>query len=157
MKKFIFITATIIAFPAFVLAQTNVEEIEYFQSLFGGEKKVIVSEFIELDGEAKDAFWALYDEYETERKLLGKNRIALLEKYAENYEGMTDAETDETMAEWMKQKSSLDKLVDQYYKKIRKASGAQPAAQFYHLESYFLSAIRLSVLESIPVIGELGD
>jgi Skp family chaperone for outer membrane proteins len=157
MKRFL-ITA-VLAISAFSLSisQSNNEEIEYFQSIFGSEKKSIVSAFINLEGESKDAFWTLYDEYETERKELGKKRVAMLEKYAEIYDGMTDEQADETIAAAMKQMKSLNKLIDSYYKKVRKASGSTAAAQFFHLEHFFLSAIRVSILDSIPLIGEMGE
>lgn len=157
MKKLILAAFSFLLFIPLAQGQSNAEEVEYFQSLFGGEKKYIVSSFIQLEGEANEAFWTLYDEYETERKTLGKNRIALMEKYAKNYDGISDEETDGMMKDWSKQIKSLNKLVETYYKKVRKVTGSKTAAQFYHLEHYFMSAIRLSVLESIPVIGELGN
>ncbi|MEN8157146.1 MAG: hypothetical protein ABFS10_09350 [Bacteroidota bacterium] len=157
MKRLFFVVAAMLLITPLVSGQSNTEEVEYFQAIFGSEKKSIVSEFVHLEGDVKDAFWATYDAYETERKTLGKNRVALLEKYAETYQDMTDEETDEMMASMSKQMKSIDKLIDSYYKKIKKVSGSKAAAQFFHLEHFFLSAIRLSVLESIPVIGELGD
>jgi len=157
MKKLFFIVVVMLMIAPMVKAQSNAEEIDFFQSIFGGEKKEMVASFINLDGAAKDAFWANYDLYETERKSLGKERIALLEKYAKEYDGMTDEQTDVTMAEIMKLGSATDKLILTYYKKIKKTSGSKAAAQFYHLENYFLSGIRLSILESIPVIGEFDN
>ena len=157
MKKLFLFVAAILVFAPITFAQSNTEELEYFQSIFGSEKKYIVSSFVQLEGEAKDAFWTLYDEYETARKELGKNRITLLEKYAESYEGISDAETDEMMAAWSKQAKATDKLIDTYYKKIRKASGSKTAAQFLQLEHFFLAAIRVTVLEGIPLIGEFGE
>jgi len=157
MKKVLLIAAAIVMFIPFVSGQSNVEEVEFFQSIFGSEKKAIVAEFINLEGEAKDAFWTAYDEYEIQRKAFGKNRIALLEKYAETYEGMTDTQTDEIMASTSKQMKSLNKLIDTYYKKIKKSSGSKSAAQFFQLEHYFLSVVRLSILETIPLIGELDN
>ena len=157
MKKLFLLAAAILVIAPMTFGQSNVEDLEYFQSIFGSEKKYVVASFITLEGEAKDAFWALYDEYETARKELGKNRVALLEKYAEDYEGISDDATDEMMSTWSKQAKATNKLVDTYYKKMKKASGSKAAAQFFHLEHYFLAAIRVTVLESIPVIGELGD
>jgi hypothetical protein len=136
-------------------AQSNTEEIELFQSIFGMEKKAIVSEFLQFDDSAYETFWGIYDAYETDRKELGKNRINLLKNYAENYDQLTDQKIDELMADMIRQKSNLDKLVNKYYKKIKKSVGSKPAAQFLQIENYFLSAVRLSIFESIPFIGEL--
>ncbi|MCK5135262.1 MAG: hypothetical protein KAR19_05695 [Bacteroidales bacterium] len=153
--KNVFITAAVLFIAlSGVSGQTNSEEIDFFQAIFGSEKKAIVSDFMKLEGESKDSFWSLYDQYEDERKVLGKKRIDLLNKYAENYSSLSDEKMDEIIKSTQTQKKALDKLIDNYYQKVKKTSGSQAAAQFYQLENYFLSVIRLSILESIPVIGE---
>lgn len=126
-----------------------------FQSVFGMEKKAVVAEFIKLEGPQKDAFWTAYDSYEAERKALGQKRIALLNKYAANYATLDDAGTDEIVKEMISLQTQTDKLIVDYYKKIKKDSGAKPAAQFYQLEGYILSKIRATIMENIPLIGEM--
>ncbi len=156
MKKLSFICAAFII-PLTSIAQSNQNEIELIQSLFGMEKIAAFEAFIELEGEAKDNFWTLYDQYEKERKSLGKNRIRLLTDYAYNYDRLTPEKTDELMSESIALRKKLDKLVFRYYGKIKTASGAEAAAQFYQLETYILSAVRLNILEEIPFIGELPN
>ncbi len=113
--KNIFISAALLFFAlSGVSGQSNSEEIDYFQAIFGSEKKVFVSEFIKLEGESKVSFWALYDEYEVERKALGKKRIALLNKYAENYNNLSDEKTDEIVKNMQTQRKAVDKLIDNY-------------------------------------------
>ena len=156
MKKLFVFVLSMLAF-GFIQAQSNIEEVKVFQNLFGAEKKAIISDFIKLQSPAKETFWTLYDEYEAERKELGINRLDLLNKYAENYSTLDDAKTNEIMKEMITLASKNDKLIVTYYNKINKSVGAKPAAQFYQLEGYFLSAIRVSILEEIPFIGELDD
>ena len=81
----------------------------------------------------------------------------MLTKYANGYNQMSEEKMDDLVARMMKQKSSTDKLINKYYKKVKVASGSKAAAQFFQIENYFLSAIRLSIYESIPFIGELDD
>jgi len=153
MKQLLIIAALFISAAGF--AQSNKEEIDLYQSLWGMEKKDIVAEFIKLDGPAKDAFWKLYDEYEMERKSLGKERIGLLNKYAENYMTLDDEKTDEIMGEMISLGAKTDKLAATYYGKMKKGAGVKAAAQFLQLESYINSSIRAAILEEIPFIGEL--
>jgi hypothetical protein len=153
MKK-LFILA-VICLPVLAFAQSNKEDVDLIQSIYGKEKKVIVSEFIKVEGAQKDAFWKLYDEYETERKELGKKRVALLEKYAANYATLDDKTTSEIIKEIIALGAKTDKLVATYHKKMEKSAGVKAAAQFYQLEAYLLSVIRASILENIPFIGEL--
>jgi hypothetical protein len=68
---------------------------------------------------------------------------------------MSNEKMDELVAKMIKQKSSTDKLVNKYYKKIKAASGSKAAAQFFQIENYFISAIRLNIYENIPFLGEL--
>ena len=143
--------------PILALAQPTQDEMEYFQSIYGMEKRALFENFIQLEGDAADDFWLLYDEYEKARKELGKNRVKLLLDYAENYDNLTPEKTDELMKAMIKQKTSLDKLTVTYYKKINKASGSKVAAQFFQLENYVLAGIRMGIMDSIPFIGELGN
>jgi hypothetical protein len=145
---------TMLFFSSF--AQSNKEDVDMIQAIYGKEKKAIVSDFIMLpEGAKKTSFWNLYDSYETERKALGRKRIALLEKYANAYGNMDDKTTDGIMTQTMSLHKSVDGIIGTYYGKIKKAVGVKQAAQFYQVETYLLSATRISILDNIPFIGDL--
>jgi len=133
-------------------AQSGKEELELYQSVFGMQKKAIVAEFLKVSPD--DLFWTLYDEYETARKELGNQRVKVLEDYAANYSSLTNEQYDVLIGDMISLRKSTDKLMDTYYKKIKKASGSKVAAQFFQIEAYFVSAIRLTIMEGIPYIGE---
>jgi hypothetical protein len=154
MKKLLVIAVMFVSFAS--VAQSNKEDVDLIQSIYGKEKKAIVAEFIKLEGAQSDAFWKLYDEYENERKVLGKQRIALLERYASSYMTLDDANTDQLMKDMIALGTKTDKLIGTYYGKMKKASGVKAAAQFAQLESYLLSVIRANIFENIPFIGELN-
>jgi hypothetical protein len=156
MKKLIVLAAALLL--TFGLqAQSNKEDIEILQGVYGKDKKEIMAGFVQLKGTQGDAFWKLYDAYETERKALGRQRIALLEKYSSNYGTMNDAELDKLMKDIQSLQVSTDKLIVKYYDKMKKEASVKSASQFYELEGYFLSIIRCTILENIPFIGELDD
>ncbi len=154
MKKLLVIAAVFVSAAGF--AQSNKEDVDFVQSIYGKEKKTIVAEFIMLEGAQKDAFWKLYDDYETQRKELGKQRIALLERYANGYMTLDDATTDQIIKDMIALGAKTDKLISTYYGKIKKASGVKAAAQFVQLEAYLAAVIRASILDTIPFIGELN-
>jgi hypothetical protein len=156
MKKIAFlITSSLfltLLFGQTLNAQSNKEEVELYQSIFGMEKKAVVADFLQL--ESSSPFWAIYDEYETARKALGKERINALEDYVVNYDKMDDAKYDEVIKSMISLRKDTDKLIDTYYKKVKKACGSKTAAQFFQIEAYFVSAIRMKIMEGIPYIGE---
>ena len=154
MKRMIMIVAGLFA-VMFTYAQSNTEEIDLIQSIYGIEKKAIVEEFVQPKAENRVPFWEVYDAYEVERKALGKERFSLLVELEEKFDGLTNEEADA----WMKEVISLgkrqDKLIDQYYAKVKKASSPIVAMRFYMLEAYFLTAIRYEILDAIPFPEEV--
>lgn len=150
MKK---VSLLLIGLFAFMLvnAQSNKEEIELMQSAFGMEKKAMVAEFVKVDASQKDAFWKLYDEYETARKDLGKKRIDLLNQYADNYNKMTNEFADSWAKQVLDMTKKTDGLIVTYYNKIKKVTNPVVALQFWQVEGYILSGIRLSILEELPL------
>jgi hypothetical protein len=151
MKKlFLIFTALILA--GIANAQSNKEEIDYMQAIFGMEKKALVADFMDLSGAKGDAFWKLYDEYEAKRKDLGKKRIDLMEQYANNYNGMPSEVADKWMDDVIKLGTSTDKLLVDYYKKIKKVTDPVTALKFWHVETYILTSIRQTISSELPFV-----
>ena len=153
MKKITLLMAALMM-AALSYAQTNKEEVDLVQAAFGMEKKAVVANFVHPTDLQKDAFWQLYDEYEVTRKENGKKRIQLLEQYAEQYSTMTDEQADAWMKEVLKLSAATDKLIVTYYNKIKKVTSPIVATQFYQIEGYILTGIRMEILEGVPFLGE---
>jgi len=153
MKKVILLVSALIL-AAGIKAQSNKEEIDLMQSVYGMEKKAMVEEFVKVDPAQKAAFWQLYDEYETARKDLGKRRIELLEQYADSYDRLTNETADAWTKEVLDLSKKTDALLVSYYNKIKKVTNPIVALQFYQIEGYILSGIRLKILGEIPFPGK---
>ncbi len=152
MKKLFTIAVLLIASTFLAQAQVQQEEIDYYQSIFGMEKKVMVASFLELDESAP--FWSVYDEYEEARKQLGERRLKLLAEYAEKYDHLTDDDISGMVKDLMTIRKDAEALMAKYYKKIEKVSGTKTAAQFYQIECYFITAISAEFYSTVPLIGE---
>jgi hypothetical protein len=151
MKKYILlVVASFMA--SFTYAQTDKEEIDLMQAAFGMDKKAAVAEFVTPSDAQKDAFWKLYDEYETQRKDLGKQRIELLKQYASQYKTMTSEQADAWTKKAMELQKKTDGLIATYYTKVKAISDGIVALQFYQMENYILSGIRAQLLDQIPFV-----
>jgi hypothetical protein len=151
MKKLTLIL-TALLFIAVANAQSNKEEVDFIQSIFGMEKKALVADFMQLDAAKQDAFWKLYDEYEVTRKVLGKKRIDLLANYAATYNSMSSEAADLWMKDIISLTTANDKLLVSYYKKIKKVTDPVTALKFYHVESYILTSIRQVIASELPYV-----
>ena len=150
MKRVTLFLAALLSF-VYVNAQSAKEELDLMQAAFGMEKKAMVAEFVRVDAAQKDAFWKLYDEYETARKDLGKKRVDLLDKYAREFDKLTNESMDVMMKETIDLQKKTDALIISYTNKIKKVTNPIVAFQFYQVEAYILSGIRLSILEELPL------
>ena len=149
MKSLIFLMAGIFT-SLFTFAQSFNEEVDFFQAIYGMEKKAIVEEFVQPATTNRVPFWEVYDEYEVKRKELGKERIELLIELDEKFAGLSNEDADVWMKKVITLAKSQDKLIDTYYKKIKKVTSPIVAMRFYMLEAYLLMAIRYEILDAIP-------
>lgn len=130
-------------------SQTNQDEVQLMQSLYGMEKRDIVAEFIELNDSQVNEFWRLYDEYEVKRKDIGKERIRLLNSYVNDYGEVKPENADNFMKKVIPLRIKSDKLIDSYYHKVKSKTDPIVAMQFYQIENYLSDAIRMELLEEI--------
>jgi hypothetical protein len=151
MKNYILIFAGL--FLSFLVkAQSAKEEVEIMQAAFGMDKRAAVAEFVKPSESQKVAFWEIYDEYETKRKDLGKERIELLKQYANQYQKMNGEQSDIWTKKVIALQKKTDLLLETYYHKVKKISDGKVATQFYQIEMYILTAIRMQILKEVPFI-----
>jgi len=131
------------------IAQTNQDEVQLMQSIYGMEKRDIVAEFIELNDSQEKDFWSLYDEYELKRQELGKERMRLLSSYVNDYGEVKPENADNFMKQVIPLRIKFDKLIDNYYKKIKTNLDPVVAMQFYQMENYLADSIKMELLEEI--------
>ena len=141
-------------FTSTAFAQATQSDIEIVQETYGLEKKKAIANFMEL-GEDTEIFWALYDEYEAERKKLGNERIKVIEEYASNYASLSDEKILELFKKTNDVKRSFAKLQETYFNNMEKERGVSKAAQFWQLENYFSAMMQANIYSQLPFIGEL--
>jgi len=151
MKKYVLIIAALFL-ASFAYTQSNKEEVDLMQAAFGMDKKAVVADFVKPSDAQKAAFWKLYDEYETQRKDLGKQRIELLKQYADQYLTMTSEQADAWTKKVIELQKKTDNLIVTYYTKVKAISDGIVATQFYQIEGYILTAIRAQILETVPFL-----
>ncbi len=134
--------------------QAQNTEMDMMRKLFSSEKRALVESFLQLNGTDANAFWELYDAYEVERKGQADKRISLIEKYAEEYAGLTNDQAVELMNESFKLRGERLNLRKKYFKKITKAVDGKTAAGFIQLENYIATAISFDLMDAIPFVGE---
>ena len=154
MKKVSIIAAAFLL-SASLFGQSNKEDIDLIQSIFGKQKKELVQQYMSIPEAQSAKFWSLYDVYETERKKLGQERIKLIEDYATKYEKLDNKTATDLTTRKLAWVNKYTAFQQKYLTKFSAVIGGLQASKFIQLEDYIENCIRLSIQEEIPFVGEL--
>ena len=108
-----------------------------------------------VSGKDSVAFWKLYNEYDKETKSFALSRLSLYENTAASYNNMTPAIADSLAAKYFSNRFEQEKTMETYYKKIKAATNAVIAFEFYQAEVYMLTQLRAQIMQQIPTYGQL--
>jgi hypothetical protein len=153
MKK-IFLVLLCASVSLSIQAQTSDAEAHAMANLLGVQKKEAMAHLVSVTAKDSVAFWKLYDEYLQKNIQNAKTRIQLYEKTAHSYGDMTATVADSLSKEFFLNRSIQEKSLEEYYGKIKTATNAVLAFQFYQAEVYLITQIRAAIMQQIPTYGE---
>ena len=116
------------------------------------DKKLLVSENMQLtEGEAK-AFWPVYDQYQAELFLLRARTAKLINDYTAAYEKMTNATAKKLLDESMTIETLRQKLNAVYLPKFRKVLPDVKVARYYQIENKINAVLYYELAAHIPLV-----
>ena len=139
---------------AFSQARTN-DELDAIVTLLGMDKKKAVAQLVKVAPKDSVAFWNVYQAFEDEQRKFRKQRITITENAVKAYDNMDPKTADGIVKEVVEFRIAQEKLLEQYYGKMKAATNPVLAFQFYQAEIYLITLARVSIMEQIPTYGEL--
>jgi hypothetical protein len=108
---------------------------------------------------AKDleTFWSIYADYEKERDALAERRLAMVKDYATKYEKINDEEAKSFVSRAAEGQVSEVGLRKKYSDTIASRISGRAAARFWQIDDYISTAVRLDVMESLPLVSAAGQ
>ncbi len=154
MKKLLtalFISA--ISISAF--AQSVDDYAEVVRSVISTEKKVLITEVMQLSGSESTAFWALYNEYQEKLYKVGTKRVQLIKDFAENFDTMSGDKAKEVMLSANAIEGEYLKLKKSYTKKFMKILPAKKVLRYFQAENKIKLLIDSEISSEIPLLNDL--
>ena len=136
-------------------SQTSDAEADAIVNLLGVQKKEAIAQLVAVSGKDSVEFWKLYEAYQKENKQIALSRLTLYEKTAQAYSNMTAAVADSLASKYFSNRIEQETSLQNYYKKIKNATNAVIAFEFYQAEVYMLTQLRASIMQQIPTYGQL--
>jgi hypothetical protein len=137
------------------VAQISDAEAEAMANLLMVQKREAVSKLVFVSGKDSAAFWKIYDDYQNKNRTTTKSRIKLYQQTAFAYSNLTPATADSLALKYFENRDSQEKMLEDYYKKVKAATNATVAFQFYQAEVYLITQIRASIMQQIPTYGQV--
>jgi hypothetical protein len=116
------------------------------------QRKAVIVANVNFTEEESAIFWPIYNQYRTDIKVVNDQLIALIGKYAENYENLSDAVATELMNESMQIESARMALKQGYVTKLQEVLPVTKVAILFQIENKIEAAVKYELAATIPMV-----
>jgi len=132
----------------FALPNNEVELVLISKAL---EKKAIVLANMGLQGETKEKFGKLYDEYQEKLMKQRVEELQLIQTYAKNYGNLTDDKADELIKTWVSSQDTGLVLQKNYMAKFKKIMPSSDVIRYFQIEHRLQIAREAQISSVVPL------
>jgi Lhr-like helicase len=158
VRAALFTLATLMALPAVAqtapAAKPAASDMEILRQKLKADKKLLVSQNMQLTEAEAKAFWPIYDGYQKDLQQLNDRLGKLITTYAEAYK--KGPVTNETAKKLMEESLAIDeaenKMRRDYAGKLDKAVQSMKAARYLQIESKIRALIKFELAANIPLV-----
>ena len=138
--------------PAAAAKADALEDLQQLRVAIQVGRQAIVSQAMDLTPAEMEAFWPLYREYRVEAAKVGDRIVGLLERYAANYDALTDEAAGKLVGDFVKIEQARANLKAKFLPKFKKVLPATKVARFYQVENKLDILILNELAENIPLV-----
>ena len=144
---------TLIGFVGSAVAQDKAaDNMELVKEKIRTDKKLFIATNMQLTESEAKAFWPVYEAYQADLAKLRDREIKLIEKFAVNYETMSDDAAKTLLEDSLSIDSDHQKLRQSYLSKIRGVLPDKKVARYYQLESKIDAVLEYEMAKRIPLV-----
>ena len=147
------LTITFIGIVGFALAQDKpADNMEIVKEKIRTDKKLFIATNMQLTESEAKAFWPVYDAYQAELDKLRDREVKLIEKFAVNYETMSNDVAKNLLDDSLSIDSDHLKLRQSYLAKFQGGLPDTKVARYYQLESKIDAVLEYELATRIPLV-----
>jgi hypothetical protein len=118
------------------------------------DKKLIVSNYMELTEAEAKRFWPVYDGYQKDLQKINERLLAMLQSYAADYrnKSLTDEKAKKLLDEWIAIEQDEVKQRTAFAPKVIKALPGKKAARYLQIENEYRTLIKYDLAATVPLV-----
>ena len=128
------------------------DDMQIIKDAIKANKKLFVSENMQLTESEAKAFWSIYEEYQDGLEDLADRSLKLIGNYADNYQTMTDEIAEKLLEEFLDIECDYTELKKAYVPKFLKVLPAKKVVRYYQIENKIEAAGNYEIAKEIPII-----
>ncbi len=154
------VLALLMDFTTVVWAQTKsgggekpANNLQIIHDKLKADKKLIVSNYMELTENEATKFWPVYDEYQKDLQKINERLTAMLQSYAVDYrsKSLTDDKAKKLLDEWLAIEQEDVKHRKVFAPRVLKALPAKKAARYLQIENEYRMLIKYDLAATVPL------
>ena len=127
------------------------EELDLLRADIRSQKKQLIARNLKLSDDEATKFWPVYDEFAADLTKINDRKFALLQKYADSFETLTDADALVLLRDWLAVETDISKLREQYIPKVSKVLTGRNTASFFQLERRAAMLVDMQLSAKTPL------
>jgi hypothetical protein len=128
--------------------------LEIIHEKLKADKKLIVSNYMELTEAEAKRFWPVYDDYQRDLQKINERLQSMLQSYAADYrnKSLTDEKAKKLLDEWIAIEQDEVKRRTGFAPKVIKALPAKKAARYLQIENEYRMLIKYDLAATVPLV-----
>lgn len=115
-------------------------------------KKALVANNMPLTQAQADAFWPVYDAYQSDLGAINDRTMTLINNYAANYNAMTEQVASQLTTGLVQIEQDRVNLMKSYLPQFQKVLPAKLVARYYQIENKIRAAVVYALADQIPLV-----
>lgn len=112
----------------------------------------IISGTMGFSADEAAKFWPLYKSYESKRKAIGDEKVALIKDFAAHYDTMQDAKAKELLGRLISIEDKSTAAKRAFIGELQKVLPAKTVARYYQVENRLDLLVNLGLSSELPII-----
>ena len=143
--------------PGLAHAQSEQGNLEAAKELINAGTRELIGDELDMSQREAEAFWGVYERFDTEMDLLGDQYVRLLESYMDGYlRGvLTESDANRIIDEHLAIQIGMLRVRQKYLSEFRNVLGGTRTARLYQLQNKVKAQVDAALADVVPLIESL--
>jgi len=138
--------------PADKAADKPADNLDVLRDKLRADKRLLIAESLELTEKESQAFWPVYNAYQSDMIAHYDRIFKLLDDYAGAYKTMTDPMATQLLSEFVSLQKNYLNIITGYVPKFQRVLPPKKVARLYQLENKIRALVDYQFAQEVPLV-----